>query len=386
MSMLDYFLTEDQKIIRDLAKRFAEEKIKPVREELDRENKFPKDLIDELSRLDFMRIFIPTEYDGFGYGVTELCIVMEELSRVCGGVGTSYAVNALGAYPIVKFGTDEQKKKYLPEIANGKKLAAFALTEPEAGSDASNIHTYAQLSGEEYILNGTKIFITNGEVADIYVVIATVDIKKGVRGLTAFILEKGMPGFHFGKKEDKMGIRASSTCELIFEDVVLKKENILGGIGRGFLIAMNNFDHSRPGIGAQAVGIAQGAFEEALRYAKNRVQFGEPIVSQEGIKFMLSDMATEIEAARAMVFSVAKAIDSNPNKKFSKEAAMAKLFASDTAMKVTVDAVQIFGGYGYMKDYPVEKMMRDAKITQIYEGTNQIQRLVIAQELIRKLN
>jgi butyryl-CoA dehydrogenase len=195
-----------------------------------------------------------------------------------------------------------------------------------------------------------------------------------------------MPGFHFGKKEDKMGIRASSTCELIFEDVVLKKENILGGVGRGFLVAMDNFDHSRPGIGAQAVGIAQGAFEEALKYSKNRVQFGEPIVSQEGIKFMLADMATEIEAARMLVYSVAKTIDNNPNKKFSKEAAMAKLFASDTAMKVTVDAVQIFGGYGYMKDYPVEKMMRDAKITQIYEGTNQIQRLVIAQELIRKLN
>lgn len=384
--MLDYFLNDNQKTIKNLASRFAEERIKPVREELDRENKFPKDLIDELGKLDFMRIFIPKEFDGFGYGITELCIVLEEISKVCGGVGTSYAVNALGAYPIVRFGTDEQKKKYLPEIANGRKLAAFALTEPEAGSDASNIHSYAQLKGEEYILNGSKIFITNGEVADIYVVIATVNFNRGVRGLTAFILEKGMHGFRFGKKEDKMGIRASTTCELIFEDVVLKKENVLGGVGRGFLIAMDNFDHSRPGIGAQAVGIAQGAFEEALKYSKNRIQFGEPIISQEGIKFMLADMATEIEAARMLVYSVAKAIDNNPNKKFSKEAAMAKLFASDMAMKVTVDAVQIFGGYGYMKDYPVEKMMRDAKITQIYEGTNQIQRLVIAQELIRKLN
>lgn len=382
---MNYFFSETQKTIKDLARRFAEERVKPLREELDRESRFPKELIYELGRLDFMRIFIPEEFGGFGYGVMELCLVLEEISRVCGGVATSYAVNALGAYPIVKFGTPEQKRKYLPQIADGKKLAAFALTEPEAGSDAANIHTQAKEEGDHYILNGSKIFITNGEVADIYVVIATVDIKRGIRGLTAFILEKGMPGFRFGKKEDKMGIRASSTTELIFEDLVVSKENVLGGVGRGFLVAMDNFDHSRPGIGAQAVGIAQGAFEEALQYSRNRVQFGEPIVAQQGIKFMLSDMATEIEAARSLVYSVARAIDSEQGKKFSKEAAMAKLFASDVAMKVTVDAVQIFGGYGYMKDYPVEKMMRDAKITQIYEGTNQIQRLVIAQELIKSL-
>ncbi len=382
---MNYFFSETQRTIKDLARRFAEERVKPLREELDRESKFPKELIYELGKLDFMRIFIPEEFGGFGYGVMELCLVLEEISRVCGGVATSYAVNALGAYPIVKFGTPEQKRKYLPQIADGKKLAAFALTEPEAGSDAANIHTQAKEEGDHYILNGSKIFITNGEVADIYVVIATVDVKRGIRGLTAFILEKGMPGFRFGKKEDKMGIRASSTTELIFEDLVVNKENVLGGVGRGFLIAMDNFDHSRPGIGAQAVGIAQGAFEEALQYSKNRVQFGEPIVAQQGIKFMLSDMATEIEAARSLVYSVARAIDGDQGKKFSKEAAMAKLFASDVAMKVTVDAVQIFGGYGYMKDYPVEKMMRDAKITQIYEGTNQIQRLVIAQELIKSL-
>jgi len=382
---VNYFFSETQKTIKDLARRFAEERVKPLREELDRESRFPKELIYELGRLDFMRIFIPEEFGGFGYGVMELCLVLEEISRVCGGVATSYAVNALGAYPIVKFGTPEQKRKYLPQIADGKKLAAFALTEPEAGSDAANIHTQAKEEGDHYILNGSKIFITNGEVADIYVVIATVDIKRGIRGLTAFILEKGMPGFRFGKKEDKMGIRASSTTELIFEDLVVSKENVLSGVGRGFLVAMDNFDHSRPGIGAQAVGIAQGAFEEALQYSRNRVQFGEPIVAQQGIKFMLSDMATEIEAARSLVYSVARAIDSEQGKKFSKEAAMAKLFASDVAMKVTVDAVQIFGGYGYMKDYPVEKMMRDAKITQIYEGTNQIQRLVIAQELIKSL-
>lgn len=382
---MDYFLTETQKTIKDLARRFAEERVKPVREYLDRENIFPADLIEEFGKLDFMRIFIPEEYEGFGYGVMELCIVMEEISRVCGGFATSYAVNGLGAYPIVKYGTPEQKRKYLPQIASGKKLAAFALTEPEAGSDAANVRSQAIEEDNHYVLNGSKIFITNGEVADIYIVIATVDIKRGIRGLTAFILEKGMSGFRFGKKEDKLGIRASSTTELIFEDVVLSKENILGGIGRGFLIAMDNFDHSRPGIASQALGIAQGAFEEALQYSKNRVQFGEPILAQEGIKFMLSDMATQIEAARSLIYSVSRSIDANKDKKYSKESAMAKLFASDVAMKVTVDAVQVFGGYGYMKDYPVEKMMRDAKITQIYEGTNQIQRLVIAQELIRSL-
>ena len=382
---MKYFFKKEQEFLYELTRRFAEEKVKPIRAELDRENRFPYELIKELGRLDLFRIYIPEEYDGFGYGVTELCIVMEEISRVCGGVGTSYAVNALGTYPIVRFGSPEQKKKYLPEIANGRKLAAFALTEAEAGSDASNIRTKATLIDNHYVLNGSKTFITNGEVADIYVIIASVGLKKGIRGLTAFILEKGMDGFKFGKKEDKLGIRASATCDLIFDDVVVPKENVLGGIGRGFFIAMENFDHSRPGVGAQALGIAEGAFEEALQYAKNRVQFGEPIVAQQGIKFMLADMATQIEASKGLIYNTARYMDENPGIKIAKESSMAKLFASDVAMKVTIDAVQIFGGYGYMKDYPVEKMMRDAKITQIYEGTNQIQRLVIAQELIRSI-
>ena len=382
--MMRYILNEKQMKLRELIRHFAEERIKPIRAALDESDQFPIDLMKELGRLDFFRIFIPEEYEGFGFGVFELCLVMEEISRVCGGVGTSFAVNALGAYPIVKFGSEEQKAKYLPDIASGKKLCAFALTEAEAGSDVGNVKTRAFLEGETYRLQGTKIFITNGEVADIYVVIATIDPKRGIRGQTAFILEKGIPGFTFGKKENKMGIRASHTCELIFDDVIVPKENVLGNAGRGFLVAMENFDHSRPGVGAQALGIAQGAFEEAVRYAKNRIQFGESIISQQGIKFMVADMATQIEAARALIYNTAQMIDRG-EKKYSKESSMAKLFASDMAMKVTTDAVQILGGYGYMKDYPVEKMMRDAKITQIYEGTNQIQRVVIAQEIIKEL-
>jgi len=381
---MKYNLNEKQKMIKSLARRFAEERIKPIRCDLDEKDIFPAFIMEELGKLDFFRIFVPEEYGGFGLGVYDLCLVMEEISRVCGGVGTSFAVNALGSYPIVKFGTPEQKSKYLPDIACGKKLCAFGLTEAEAGSDVGNIQTRATPTENGYRISGSKLFITNGEVADIYVIIATVDPKKGIRGQTAFILEKGMSGFTFGKKENKMGIRASHTCELIFDDVEVSKDQLLGGVGRGFFLAMENFDHSRPGVGAQALGIAQGAYEEAIRYAKNRIQFGEPIVSQQAIKFMLADMATQIEAARCLIYQTASMIDGGA-KKFSKESSMAKMFASDMAMKVTTDAVQILGGYGYMKDYPVEKMMRDAKITQIYEGTNQIQRVVIAQELIREI-
>lgn len=381
---MKYNLNEKQKTIQNLARRFAEERIKPIRCDLDERDLFPAFIMEELGKLDFFRIFIPEEYGGFGLGVLDLCLVMEEISRVCGGVGTSFAVNALGSYPIVKFGTQEQKQKFLPDIASGKKLCAFGLTEAEAGSDVGNIQTKATAIENGYRINGSKLFITNGEVADIYVIIATVDPRKGIRGQTAFILEKGMKGFSFGKKENKMGIRASHTCELIFDDVEVSKDYLLGGVGRGFFLAMENFDHSRPGVGAQALGIAQGAYEEAIRYAKNRIQFGEPIVSQQAIKFMLADMATQIEAARCLIYQTATMIDGGA-KKFSKESSMAKMFASDMAMRVTTDAVQILGGYGYMKDYPVEKMMRDAKITQIYEGTNQIQRVVIAQELIREI-
>ena len=382
---MKYFWNEQQTILKNAARRFAEERIKPLREELDQQNRTSVPLIKEMGKLDFFRIFIPEEYDGMDMGVTELCLVQEEFSRVCGGISCAYSVNALGSYPIVKWGTKEQKEKYLPKIASGEYLAAFALTEAEAGSDASAIKTSAVPYKDGYLLNGTKIFITNGSIADVYVVLATINPKKGIRGITAFIVEKGMDGFRFGEKEDKMGIRATHTCDLIFDDVYVPAENMLGKPGRGFLIAMDNFDHSRTGVGAQALGIAQGAMEESLHYATKRIQFGQPIIAQQAVKFMLADMATQIEAARGLIYNAAATVDSG-EKKISKCSAMAKYFASDVAVKVALDAIQVMGGYGYMKDYPVEKMLRDAKITQIYEGTNQIQRIVVAQELIRELS
>jgi butyryl-CoA dehydrogenase len=286
--------------------------------------------------------------------------------------------------PILVLGSEEQKKKYLPDIASGKKLAAFGATEANAGSDPSAMETTAVLDGDEYVLNGTKQWITNGGEAEIYTVMAVTNRKKGPRGISAFIVEKGTPGFSFGKKENKMGIRASATRELVFDNCRIPKENLLGGReGIGFIATMRTFDRTRPGIGAQAIGIAQGALDAAVKYSRQRVQFGQPISSFQAIQHMLADMATQIEAARALVYATAKMIDAGVQN-FSKESAMAKLFASDVAMKVTVDAVQVFGGYGYMKEYPVEKMMRDAKITQIYEGTNQIQRNVVALELIKE--
>ncbi len=380
----EIFLTEEQKMIRDIAREIAEKRVKPVRAELDEKGEFPAEIMKEIAQADLFRIFIPEEYEGMGGGVFEMCLATEELSKVCGGVAVSYAASALGSFPIIMFGNEEQKKKYLPKVASGEWLAAFGLTEPNAGSDASAIQTTAKKVEGGYILNGTKQFITNGGVAHVYVIIASTDKTKGARGLSAFIVEKGTKGFTFGKEENKMGIRASKTAELVFQDCFVPEENLLGREGLGFVIAMRTFDRTRPGIGAQAVGIAQGALEEAIKYAHNRIQFGQPITSFQGIQFMLADMATKIEAARSLVYRAAKLIDEGV-KDISKISAMAKLFASDVAMEVTTDAVQIFGGYGYMKEYPVEKMMRDAKITQIYEGTNQIQRLVIAQSLIREL-
>jgi alkylation response protein AidB-like acyl-CoA dehydrogenase len=287
-------------------------------------------------------------------------------------------------FPILLYGTEEQKKKYLPDIASGKKLAAFGLTEPEAGSDASAVKTTAKKQGDKYILNGTKHFITNGGDAEVYTIIAVTNKAKGPRGISAFILEKGQDGFTFGKKEEKLGIRASSTGELVFNDVELSKDNLLGGKeGLGFIATMKTFDQSRPGVAAQAVGIAQGALELATAYAHTRIQFGKPITSFQGIQWMLADMATKVEAARSLVYATAAMVDRGV-KDVGGASAMAKLYASDIAMEVTTDAVQIYGGYGYMRDYPVEKFMRDAKITQIYEGTNQIQKNIIALNLIKK--
>ncbi|MBZ4664818.1 acyl-CoA dehydrogenase [Mahella sp.] len=380
---MDYFLTEEQQMIKELAARIADEKVAPVARELDEKEEFPYEIMKILAESDLFGVYIPEEYGGLGGGITEQCLVIEELSRACAGVAVSYAASGLGCTPILLFGTEEQKQKYVPDIAAGKKLAAFALTEANAGSDVSGIQTMAVKDGDYYILNGTKQWITNGGEADVYVVLAVTNRSKGSRGFSAFIVEKDTPGLSFGKKEKKLGIRASATREVIFTDCRIPKENILGKEGMGFIVAMKNFDRTRPGIGAQAVGIAQGALDYAASYAHQRYQFGQPISSFQAIQHMLADMATQTEAARALVYATARMIDAGA-KDFSKESSMAKVFASDVAMKVTTDAVQILGGYGYMRDYPVEKMMRDAKITQIYEGTNQIQRNIIALELIKQ--
>jgi len=380
---MDYFLSDDQIMIRDLCRQIAEEKIVPVREELDEKEEFPWEIMKVLAQSDLFGLFIPEEHGGLGKGSLELCIAVEELSRACLGVSTSYAANALGTYPLLLFGSDEQKKKYLPDIAAGKRLVAFALTEANAGSDAAGIQTTAKLDGDQYILNGTKQWITNGGEAEVYTVIAITDRSKGPRGASAFIVEKDTAGFHFGKKEKKMGIRASSTRELIFDNCRIPKGNIIGKEGVGFIVAMKTLDNARAGVGSQGVGVAQGAFEEALKFARQRIQFGHPIVSFQAVQHMLADMATEIEAARALVYAVARYIDSG-SKDITKESAMVKVFATDMAMRVTTNAVQVMGGSGYMREYPVEKMMRDAKILQIYEGTNQIQRNVIGQALIKE--
>ncbi|MDP3012764.1 MAG: acyl-CoA dehydrogenase family protein [Candidatus Subteraquimicrobiales bacterium] len=380
---MDYFLNDEQKMIKDLARKITEEKVIPVRAELDEKEEFPREILKVLADSDLFGIYIPEEYGGFGMGCFENCLVMEELSRGCCGVSVSYAASALGAYPILLFGSDEQKRKFLPDIARGTKLAAFGLTEANAGSDAGGIQTSVVREGDYYILNGTKQWITNGGEAEVYIIIALTDKTKGARGASAFIVEKGTPGFSFGKKEKKLGIRASATRELVFENCKIPLKNLIGKEGLGFIIAMKTLDITRPGIGAQAVGLATGALEAALEYSRQRVQFGQTISSFQVIQHMLADMATEIEAARALVCAAAKSIDAGA-KDVSKISAMAKVFASDVAMKVTIDAVQIFGGYGYMREYPVEKMMRDAKIIQIYEGTNQIQRNVIALQLIKE--
>jgi alkylation response protein AidB-like acyl-CoA dehydrogenase len=380
---MDYLFNEDQLMIKDLARRIAEDKVVPVRAELDEKEEFPWEIMKVLAQSDLFGLFVPEEYGGLGKGCLELCIAVEELSRACLGVSTTYAANALGTYPILLFGSDDQKKKYLPEIAAGSRLVAFALTEANAGSDAGGIQTVAKRDGDGYVLNGTKQWITNGGEAEIYTVIAVTDKAKGARGASAFIVEKGAKGFSFGKKEKKMGIRASATRELVFEDCRVSKENLLGREGMGFLVAMKTLDNSRTGVGSQGVGVAQGAFEEAVKFARQRVQFGHPVISFQAVQHMLADMATDIEAARALVYSAARHIDSGA-REVTKESAMAKVFATDVAMRVTTNALQVMGGSGYMREYPLEKMMRDAKILQIYEGTNQIQRNVIGQALIKE--
>ena len=377
---MDYFLSEDQLMIRDLCRQIAEERIKPVRAELDEKEQFPRELMKSLAQADLFGLIIPEQYGGLGGGCLENCIAVEELSRACVGVSTTFAASFLGAYPILLFGNEAQKSKYLPLIASGEQLAAFALTESASGSDAGSIQTQARREGDEYVINGSKQWITNGGEAGIYSVIAITDRSKGARGASAFIVEEGDPGFSVGKKEIKLGIRASATAELIFNECRIPADRLLAREGMGFVVAMRTFDKSRPGVGAQAVGVAQGALDEAASFARTRKQFDKPIITFQAVAHMLADMATKIEAARALVYSVARYVDSGA-KDISKAGAMAKLFPTDIAMEVTTNAVQVLGGHGYMRDYPVEKMMRDAKILQIYEGTNQIQRNVIGQEL-----
>jgi len=380
---MNYFLTEEQLEMQEIARRIANEKMRPVSQKYDEEGIFPWDIVEVMRQSDLFAILVGEEYGGISGKVMDLAIVTEELCAVDMGISLAFGATGLGMYPILIAGSEEQKQKYLTQIAAGEKLAAFALTEANAGSDAGAIETTARKEGDHYILNGTKQWITNGGEADIYCVFAMTDKTRGARGCSCFIVEKGTPGFNFGKKENKMGIRASATRELIFEDCIVPAENLIGREGMGFIIAMKVFDKSRPMVGAQAVGVARGAFETAITYSKQRQQFGKPISSFQAIQFMLADMATEIEAARALVYQTARLIDSGA-KDYSKESAMCKYFASDVAMKVTTDAVQVLGGYGYMKEYPVEKMMRDAKILQIYEGTNQIQRGIVASALLKQ--
>ena len=380
---MEYFLNDLQKTVKQMARTIAEEKILPVRAELDENEEFPWAVMQYLADTDLFRVFIPEEYGGLGGGCLELCLVTEELSRVCSGVGVSYADDALGTFTLLGYGSEEQKRKYLPDIASGKRLTAFAVTEADAGSDIGAIKTTATRTAEGYVINGTKQFITNAGEAEIYTIIALTDKTKGPRGASALIVEKDTPGFSFGRKEKKMGIRTSATKELVFEDCLIPAENIIGREGMGFIMTMRLFDLSRPGIGSQAVGVAQGAMEAAIEYAKKRIQFGHPIISFQAVQHILANMAIDVEAARALVYAVARTVDSGI-RNIGLESAMAKVFASDVAMRVTTDAVQILGGVGYMRDYPVEKMMRDAKITQIYEGTNQVLRNVIAAELRKK--
>jgi len=381
--VLDYLLTEEQEAIRDLARTIADEEIRPVAAEYDVNGEFPWPIVKKMAEVDLFGILIPEEYGGFGGTLTmNMVLVTEELSKACGGTALAFAGTALGVLPILISGTPALKERYLPDVAAGKRLCAFAITEPGAGSDAGGVRTTAIRDGDHYVLNGTKQWITNGGEAEIYTVVALTDPKKGPRGASVLVVEKDTPGFTFGKKEDKMGIRASATRELHFEDCRVPVENLLGREGTGFITAMKTFDASRPGVGAQALGIAQGALDLAVDYSIERRQFGHPISSFQGLRFMLADMAMKVEAARALIYSVARHIDSGTKARATMYSAMSKCFAGDMAMEVTTDAVQVFGGYGYMRDYPVEKYMRDAKITQIYEGTNQIQRDEIGKILV----
>jgi len=403
---MDYDLTEIQQEIVKTARDIAQKKIKPVREHYDKTEEFAWPIVEEFRKADLFGLYVPETYGGLGGGMVELCLCMEELSRACGGIAMAIGASGLGGVPIMLFSTPEQRERWLPDLASGKKLGAFNITEPGAGSDATATKTTAVEQGDYYLVNGVKNFCTSGEVADIYVIFATTNPNRGPRGVAALVVEKGTPGFTFGKKEEKMGIRASPTYELVFKDCKIPKKNLLYKEGYGLFVAQATFDCSRPVIGAQALGIAQGAMDETMSYIRQRKQFGTTISSFQAIQHMMADCATSIEAGRALVLATAKAMDRELlpaiNKgvkegkiiydvmnemevhRWTKESGMCKVFCSDAAMKITTDCVQMCGGIGFMRDFPVEKYMRDAKITQIYEGTNQIQRNEIAAMMIKE--
>ena len=380
---MDFSLTEEQKMLKAMVQDFATKELEPIAAQIDEESKFPAENVKKMAELGLMGLGFPEEYGGSGGGTTELCIATEEISRFCASTGTIYFVTAgLAGHPLYAFGNEEQRKRFVTPVATGEKLAAFALTEANAGSDPAALETTATRHNNGYLLNGTKIFITNGAEADIILVFATVDKSLRHRGIAAFVVEKETSGFSVGKQEHKLGIRASSTAELLFEDCFVPEENRLGNEGDGFKIALNAIDASRVSVAAQAVGIAQGAFDKALTYAKERQQFGQPIANFQAIQWMLADMATQIDAARLLTYRAAYLQDKGLP--FIKEAAMAKVFAPEVAMFVTTKAIQIYGGYGYVKDYPLERYFRDAKITSIYEGTDEMQRMTIARSLMRE--
>ncbi len=378
---MDFNLENEYEMLRTMYRDFSEKEVKPLAAEIDEEERFPVETVSQLARYGFLGIPIPKEYGGQGGNNLAYAMAVEELGRVCGS--TSVIVSAhtsLCAAPIYEFGTEEQKQKYLVPLAKGEKLGAFGLTEPNAGTDAGAQQTTAVLDGDSYVLNGNKIFITNAGYADVYVVMAMTEKSQGTRGISAFIVEKGFPGFSVGKKEKKLGIRASSTCELIFEDCRVPKDNLLGQLGKGFGLAMKTLDGGRVGIASQALGIAQGAFDETVAYVKERKQFGRPLSKFQNTQFELADMNTKLEAARLLIYKAANRKDLKLP--YSADAARAKLFAAEVAMEITTKAVQLHGGYGYIREYPVERMMRDAKITEIYEGTSEVQKMVISATVL----
>ncbi|MDD4600601.1 Acyl-CoA dehydrogenase [bioreactor metagenome] len=376
---MDFNITPDQLDLRTMVQEFVAKEITPFALEMDKEGKMYPGLLQKIDEVGLLNLVVPEEYDGPGLDTITIALLYEELGKGCAGVATSIAANALAGYPVLLLGTEEQKEKFFSVINEGK-LAAFALTEPGAGSDAGAVATTAVKDGDDYILNGTKCFITNAALADIFIIFANTRKSAGIRGLTAFIVKRGTPGFTVGKEEEKMGIRASNTCELILEDVRIPAANRIGREGEGFKIAMKTLDAARPLVGAVSVGIAQSAFDLCVKYAKERKQFGKPIGSFQLVQAMIADMAMQIEASRLLVYKACWLKDQGLP--YTKESALAKCYASDSAMKVTTDAVQVMGGYGYSKEYMAEKYMRDAKIMQIYEGTNQIQRLVIANNIL----